>query len=253
MKIKLRIIIPTILLVLFSGTVLYANYGQPTPEQLKVTKDKKLTEQLTTTITKTETKKTFVENVKPIDIPIGKKIESISNQELVSFRAEKTNDFDIRVKLKGTDSELPFNNISRHEWIDSERVLVVSYETQKGKTTDNFLYKINSEDKAQGVYIYNIKTNKSVKIWNTINGDLFYDAMVRKMENQSVIALNTTQTIEIIDLEGNKIKTLFYNLDYGDFNKSYISLDLKNENKSKILFDVLNLSKNTKSFNLDIL
>jgi hypothetical protein len=174
----------------------------------------------------------------------------VSKKEIQTYKA--SGEFDIRAKIAGTNKDLPFKNIATVDWIDSGKALVVAYDTLKDPTGKNFIYKINPDDKEQGVYIYDINTGSSTNIWNKPKDNLFYQARVGNLGAEKVIILNTTQTLEVVNPKGEKIKTLFYNLDIKDFPKSYLSFEVKQPDQNKISFEVLGITPKSKKFNLDI-
>jgi hypothetical protein len=156
MKINFKTLTPILLIGVIASMIVVSNWNTLTPEQVKVMKENEIKKELSTLIQPTKANQELTKNELILDSPITKKIEQVSKNEIQTYKSE--GEFDIRAKIAGTNKDLPFKNIATVDWIDSGKALVVAYDTLKDLTGKNFIYKINPDDKEQGVYIYDINT-----------------------------------------------------------------------------------------------
>jgi hypothetical protein len=125
---------------------------------------------------------------------------------------------DQRAVIENGTKQLPFTHIQNMSTLDENTVIVASFIPQTTQKTGKKLEDVNLElltkadNPKQGIYIYNYKTQESIKVFGGNQYRHWFDFIkLPPIEGNNLIVINTGQTLEIVDYKGRQVKTLFAN------------------------------------------
>jgi hypothetical protein len=191
-----------------------------------------------------------VEEIKPVkEVPeeikktVNTKSDTSTSTSNITYALNPNGERDQRALIDGGKKQLPFENIQGLSKLDGDTVIVTSYIPEFVSRTGNkiedigFTLRTKPNNPSQGIYIYNYKNEKSIKVFGGDQFGNWFEFVKLPEKAGKLIAINTGQTIEIIDYNGNRIRTAFANQENVGHEKSKITIkpDQDIDGKLKIL------------------